>query len=506
MRANHPGEIMTPHLLGIDLGAGSLKATIIDATGKVIGEASHPITTNVPHFGWSEQDPAEWFFALCAAVPAAIAAAGIQPGAITGIGISAGAHIPVLTDEFGTVLRPAILWNDQRSATQAAALHEKAGAKIIATALNRVNPTWTLAMLAWLQEHEPAVIARIRRLYLAKDYLRFCLTGTWETDFSDAIGALLGDNTTKNWSPELCALIGWDMAHLPPIVAPTEIVGGVTPDAAARTGLQAGTPVVCASNDTTVEFFGIGAIQPGIGGVKLATAGVLFLATQGPSVSPPISCYPHIIDGMFYTATGTNSCASAHRWLRDIMFAEGGFEAMDALAAGIAPGADGLLFHPYLQGERAPYWDPLLRADFIGLTISHGKAHFARALYEGIGFSIRDLLEAARGLGLSFGTIRLMGGGARSETWRQIIADITGLTVERTESADASFGAALIAGVGTGAFASPQDAVAKCVRLLDTTAPDPKVHQFYSELFDIYKDAQAALAGLNHRLHALVKT
>jgi xylulokinase len=496
---------LTQHLLGIDLGAGSLKATIIDAAGRVIGEASHPITTMVRHFGWSEQDPAEWFFALCAAVPAALAAAGIKGEAIAGIGISAGAHTPVLTDELGTVLRPAILWNDQRSAPQAAALHEKAGAKIIATALNRVNPTWTLAMLAWLQENEPAVIARTKRLYLAKDYLRFCLTGTWETDFSDAIGALLGDNATKDWSPELCALIGWDMAHLPPIVAPTDIVGGVTPDASARTGLKAGTPVVCASNDTTVEFFGIGAVSPGIGGVKLATAGVLFLATQGPSVIPPISCYPHIIDGMFYTATGTNSCASAHRWLRDLMFAEGGFAAMDALAASIAPGADGLLFHPYLQGERAPYWDPLLRADFIGLTISHGKAHFARALYEAIGFSIRDLLEAARGLGLSFGTIRLMGGGARSATWRQIIADITGLTVERTESADASFGAALIAGIGTGVFASPEDAVAKCVRLLETTTPDPTVHKFYSELFSIYKDAQAALAGLNHRLHTLVK-
>ncbi len=496
---------MKPHLLGIDLGAGSLKATVIDGTGRVAGEASHPITTMVRHFGWSEQDPAEWFFALCAAVPAALAAAGVKGDAITGIGISAGAHIPVLTDETGTVLRPAILWNDQRSAAQAAELHERAGAKIIATSLNRVNPTWTLAMLAWLQENEPAVIAQTKRLYLAKDYLRFCLTGTWETDFSDAIGALLGDNATKDWSPELCALIGWDRAHLPPIVAPTDIVGGVTPEAAAHTSLQAGTPVVCGSNDTTVEFFGIGAVRPGIGGVKLATAGVLFLATQGPSVSPPISCYPHIIDGMFYTATGTNSCASAHRWLRDLMFAEGGFAAMDELAASVAPGADGLLFHPYLQGERAPYWDPLLRADFIGLTISHTKAHFARALYEGIGFSIRDLLEAARGLGLSFGTIRLMGGGARSATWRQIIADITGLTVERTESADASFGAALIAGVGTGVFASPEDAVAKCVRLLDTTAPDLETHKFYSELFEIYKDAQAVLAGLNHRLHGLVK-
>jgi xylulokinase len=499
------GQKLTRHLLGIDLGAGSLKVTIVTDTGAITGEASHSITTSVPHFGWSEQDPAEWFAALCAAVPAALKAAGLNAEAINGIGISAGAHIPVLTDEAGTVLRPAIMWNDQRSGPKAAALHEAAGAKIIATSLNRVNPTWTLAMLAWLRENEPNVIARAKRLYLAKDYLRFCLTGTWETDFSDAIGALLADNNTKTWSPELAALIGWDEQHLPPIVKPTDIVGSVTEQAAARTGLATGTPVVCSSNDTTVEFFGVGATSPGIGAVKLATAGVLFLATQGPSVNPPISCYPHIVDGMYYTATGTNSCASAHRWLRDLMFSEHGFEEMDRLASGISPGADGLLFHPYLQGERAPYWDPLLRADFIGLTISHTKAHFARAAYEGIAYSIRDLLEAARGLGLSFGTIRLMGGGARSATWRQIIADVTGLTIERTESADASFGAALIAGIGIGVFASPQDAVAKCVRFLDTTTPDPSRHKFYSDLFAVYKDAQAALADLNHRIHALVK-
>ena len=240
--------------------------------------------------------------------------------------------------------------------------------------------------------------------------LRHCLTGTWETDFSDAIGALMADSVSRCWSPELCALIGWNPASLPPIVAPTAIVGGVTAAAAAATGLSPGTPVVCGANDTTTEFFGVGAIRPGMAAVKLATAAVLSLATHGPSVHPPISCYPHIVPGLYYTATGTNSCASAHRWLRDLMFSAGGFAEMDALAATIAPGADGLLFHPYLQGERAPYWDPLLRGDFIGLTISHNRAHFARALYEGIAFSIRDLLQAARRHGLAFGTLRLIGG------------------------------------------------------------------------------------------------
>jgi xylulokinase len=495
---------LVKYLLGIDLGAGSLKATVIDGTGQVIGEASHPITTSVPHFGWSEQDPAEWLVALCHAVKAVLAS-GIAPADIAGIGVSAGAHIPVLLDETGVVIRPAIMWNDQRSAAEAAALHERAGQMIIGKSLNKVNPTWTLAMLAWLQKHEPHNIARAKRLFIAKDYLRYCLTGTWETDFSDVVGALMGDDAARDWSAEICSLIGWDMATLPPVARPADVVGGVTAAAAAATGLAAGTPVVCGANDTTVEFFGVGAVTPGIGAVKLATAGVLFLATHGPSVNPPISCYPHIIDGMYYTATGTNSCASAHRWLRDTMFAAGGFAEMDALAGTITPGAEGLLFHPYLQGERAPYWDPLLRADFIGATISHRPAHFARALYEGIAFSIRDLLQAAQGLGLAFGTIRLIGGGARSAIWRQIIADVTGLTVERTESGDASFGVALIAGVGVGMFAGPHDAVANCVRFLDRCEPDPKVHEFYSALFDLYQQAQVALAPINHRLHALMQ-
>jgi xylulokinase len=490
--------------MGIDLGAGSLKATIIDDAGHVAGEASWAVATAVPHPGWSEQDPEEWFAALCTAVPAALRASGLPASSIAGVGISAGAHIPVLTDAAGQVLRPAIMWNDQRSGREAACLHERAGETIIATSLNRVNPTWTLAMLAWLKAHEPATIAATRRLYLAKDYLRWRLTGKWATDFSDAIGALMADHATKGWSAEICRLIGWDMSTLPPIVRPADIVGAVTEDAALQTGLAAGTKLVCCSNDTTVEFFGVGAVTPGIGAVKLATAGVLFLATDGPSVNPPISCYPHILDGMYYTATGTNSCASAHRWLRDTMFAAGGFAEMDDLAAGVTPGAAGLIFHPYLQGERAPYWDSGLRADFLGLTISHTRAHFARALYEGIAYSIRDILTAARALGQTYGAIRLMGGGARSATWRQIIADVTGLTVEVMENGDASFGAALLAGIGTGIFATPADAITRCVRPLSRHEPDAVNHETYTKLFEIYKSAQAALAPIDHRINAVM--
>lgn len=502
---------MTSHLLGIDLGAGSLKASIITRDGKLAGEAQVTLTTSIPQFGWSEQDPAQWQSALNHAVPAALKNAGLKGADIAAIGCSAGAHIPVLLDGDGRVLRPAILWNDQRAAAEAKELHERAGDLIVKTSLNRVNPTWTLAMLLWLKRHEPEVVQKTRRLMIAKDYLRFCLTQDWHSDFSDAVGALLADVKSGGWSKELAALIDWPLETLPPLAKPQAIVGQVTRRAAEATSLAEGTPVVCGSNDTTVEFFGAGAIEPGMGAIKLATAGVLFGCSQGPSVNPPISCYPHIVPGLFFTATGTNACASAHRFVRDTFFlGEGqesgeGFVQMDALAASLPPGSRGLLFHPYLQGERAPYWDPLLRASFTGLTMQHGKAEIARATYEGIAFSIRDLVEQAKSFGLTFGVVKLLGGGAKSATWRQILSDVTGLKLERPGNGDASFGAALVAGLGIGWWADARAAISQAVTTLDRNEPDPKRQGFYQELYEIYRDTQKALAPLSHRLGALTR-
>lgn len=498
-------------LLGVDLGAGSLKASVIAPDGRLLGEAAQPVATQHPQFGWAEQDPESWLAAFNTAVPRALAAAAVASGDIAGIGLSAGAHIPVLLDAADRPLRPAILWSDTRAAAEAAALHDEAGDLILARSLNKANATWSLPMLAWIKRHEPEVAARTRKLCLAKDYLRLRLTGTWETDFSDVIGALMADLRSGGWSQELCALIDWPMDTLPPVVAPTQVVGGVTAAAAEAAGLAAGTPVVCGSNDTTVEFFGIGAVEPGMGAIKLATAGVLFSAVDHPLVNPPISCYPHILPGLYYTATGTNSCASSHRWVRDTLFQPSGgtadgaavFAEMDRLAGTVAPGSGGLLFHPYLQGERAPYWDPLLRADFVGLTMQHGRAEIARAVYEGIACSIRDLVEQARGLGQQVGEVRLIGGGAKSAVWRQIIADVTGLSLSLPGNGDASFGAALIAGVGVGLFPDPRAAVQACVTTVARAEPDPARQAVYDELFGLYRETQQALAPINHKLHAL---
>lgn len=496
-------------LMGIDIGAGSLKTMIVGSDGQVAGSAALDIATSSPQALWSEQDPAAWWRALCNTVPRALAQAGLKSDAIAAVAFSAGAHTPVLEDAQGRVIRPAILWSDQRCGDEARALREGHGTRILELALNLPSPTWTLPQLMWLRRHEPEAARAARRLYVAKDWLRTRLTGSWETDRTEAVGTMLFDWAGDRWSEELCALIGWDPAVLPPLVAPTAVVGRVTRAAAAACGLREGTPVVCGSSDTSIETFGAGSVRPGDGTVKLATAATFSVVSEAANVHPTLINYPLVVPGLWYTITGTNSCASAHRWLRDRFFLAHGadgsvaFAEMDALAAATAAGAEGLLFHPYLQGERAPYWDPLLRADFVGMTFRHDRGHFVRALYEGIAFSLRDVQEQFRAQGLVPQSARLVGGGARSATWRQILADVLQLEIRLPAVTDASFGAALVAGIGVGVFADAQDAVRSCVRHTCSVQPEASRRGLYDDMFGLYRQAQAGLRDVNHALSRL---
>jgi xylulokinase len=266
--------------------------------------------------------------------------------------------------------------------------------------------------------------------------------------------------------------------------------------------------VVCGASDTAVETYGAGMTGEGIGCLKLATAATVSVLARDPAPDYEVINYPHIVPDHWYVIVGTNSCASAHRWVRDSFFMRAGddgaaaFAEMDRLADGIAPGAGGLFFHPFLNGERSPYWDPLLRADFIGMGFDHGPAHFARAVYEGIAYSLRDCLEVFRARGLGFARARITGGGARSAVWRQIVADALGVTIELPAVADASFGAALVAGIGVGAYADPASAAARAIRIVARTEPDAARAARYERGFAIYRESQAALAAINHRIHA----
>lgn len=496
-------------LMGIDIGAGSLKTMVVRSDGHIGGSASMDIATHSPQPRWSEQDPQDWWRAVCDTVPRALAEAGIGAGEIRAVSFSAGAHTPVLEDAQGRVLRPAILWSDQRSGEQVQALQQRHGERILQIALNKPSPTWTLPQFLWLAQHEPEVVRATHRVYVAKDWLRSRLTGTWETDRTEAVGTLMFDARRDAWSEELCEMIGWRPQTLPPLVTPTTVVGTVTEAAARECGLRAGTPVVCGTSDTSVETFGAGSVAPGDGTVKLATAGTLSIVGTAPHVHPTLINYPLAVPGLWYTITGTNSCASAHRWLRDTFFMAGAasgsaaFAEMDRLAAAAPAGADGLLFHPYLQGERAPYWDPMLRADFVGITFRHQRQHFVRALYEGIAFSLREVKDQFAAQGMALAQARIIGGGAKSATWRQIVADVLGIEVLLPRTTDASFGAALLAGVGVGVFSDELVAARTCTAVLETARPDPARAAHYTELYALYQQAQRGLAEVNHALSRL---
>ncbi len=490
-------------LLGIDLGAGSLKSTVIAADGRIVGTASQNINTSVPRAGHSEQSPDIWWAAVLTTLRQ-LWDSGVDPAAIRAVSFTAGAHTQVLEDAKGTVLRPAIMWNDQRSGAEVDRARASDGDRILHLSGNRISATWTLPQLMWVRAHEPDIHSQIHRIRPAKDWLRRQLDGSDVTDNTDAWGLMLNDASGGGWSDALCAMAGLSVEVLPAIVGSTDVTGRVTKAAADATGLKVGTQVVCGTSDTNAETFSAGMTRPGIGALKLATAGTVSTLTADPVFSEDVIHYPHLVTGHCYAILGTNSCASAHRWLRDAMFPDLGFDGMDARAAEAPAGCEGLLFHPYLNGERSPYWDPDLRASFVGLGFAHGAPHICRSVYEGIAFTLRDCLDVLHARGMGFDTARLVGGGTKSALWRQIIADVTGLTIEVPEQGDASFGAALIAGIGAGVFADTEDA-ARLIHVRETLRPNSDAKAVYDAAFSRFRAVKEALTPANHDIVAATR-
>lgn len=489
-------------LLGIDLGAGSLKVSLITLDGRCKGEGSHAVPTHAPLAGWSEQDPQDWWIALQKSVAQALSKADVSADQIIAISFSAGAHSAVLADAAGNPLRRAIMWNDQRTGDQCQRIIQRADELVRRKSKNKVTPTWTLPHLMWLNEYEPDLVRKVERVYLAKDWLRSKLTGDWCTDITDAYGTLMVDDVTKSWSDEICQLIDWRLETLPTIVKSTDIVGTVVGRAAAETGLREGTPVICGMSDTAAEDIGAGMLDYGIGVVKLATAATMSCMRNEPNPTQSLVSYPYYPEHMWFQIAGTNSCASAHAWLRKTAFAgsDGGgksYDEMEALARNIPAGSDGLFFHPYLNGERAPYFDPKLRASYVGMSFQHGPGHLIRALYEGVACSLRDCRRQFVASGIRFDILRATGGGARSPLWRQILANVLDTRVELTENADASFGIALVAGLGAGLIQNSNE-LARKVRVVAVHEPEADSVRFYDGYFDDYLRIQQALQSINH--------
>ncbi len=485
-------------LLGIDYGTGGCKTTVLDEKGRFVGEASTEFATFHEHPGWSEQTPSDWWAALCASL-GKLAEKGVDLKSVAACALDGSTHNAVLLDAALKPVRRTIMWTDQRATSECAALKAGWGEKVFSTCYQMPAPTWTLPQMMWLKANEPDVLKKTEHVLFVKDYVRYLLTGHVATDGIEAQGTLFWDMKKACWSPELVALAGLKMSALPPLVNPTDVVGGVTAEAAAATGLPEGMPVVCGSSDSAVEDYGAGAVEPGDLIIKLATAGNVNAMTAEAHPHPKTLTYSHIVPGMWYSVSATNSAALCQRWFRDNFYKESldgrnVWEVMGAEAKNSPIGANGIFFHPYLQGERCPYWDSNLRASFTGVSISSTRGDFSRALMEGVAYSLRDCYRTLEEMRLAVKRIFLIGGGARSTLWSEIVTNVFNCEVAVPTPGDASFGACLLAGTGIGLFADVKDAVAKCLHIDRTIRPDPEAVARYDHLFTCYRRIHDALA------------
>ncbi len=444
-----------PLLLGIDVSTTGVKALLIDQTGSVISSATTPLSLSTPYPLWSEQDPLDWWAGAVSSIRQALAQAGAAGELVAAIGLTGQMHGLVLLDRDNRVLRPAILWNDQRTGAECEEIIRRVGfERLLRITGNKPVTGFTAPKILWVRNHEPQVYARIAHILLPKDYVRFRLTGEYAVDKADGAGMHLFDLKARDWSPEILAALEIPQEWLPKTFEGPQVTGHLLAEAAAETGLRPGTPVVAGGGDQSAQAVGVGAVSEGIVALTLGTSGVVFATTAGAHIEPEgrLHAFCHAVPGAWHFMGVMLSAAGSLQWYRDTLAPGSAYDDLLEPCAKIPPGADGLLFLPYLTGERTPHPDPLARAAFIGLTIRHSQAHMTRAVLEGVAFGLRDNMELVRRAGLGqIREVRVSGGGARSPLWRQILADVMDaelVTVNTTEGA--AFGAALLAGVGAG--------------------------------------------------------
>lgn len=487
------------YLLGIDFGGGASKATLLGENGVIAATATVEYPTAYPKQGYAEQNPIDWYEAVKTNIASVLKKSGISSFDISAVCLDAATHTAVLMDESFNVLRPSIYWTDSRSVEEVKYLKEKYNDIILNQALHNADTIWTLPQLMWVRDNEPETWAKTKRILFAKDYVRYLLTCEYCTDYIEAQGSMLFDYNKMQWSAELCGILGFDIKKLPPVVAPTDIIGSITKSAADETGLCEGTKVVCGTTDTVLEVFASGAINKGDMTIKLATAGRICVVSDKAFPNKNLINYSHIIEGLWYPGTATKSCAASYRWYRDTF--GGDFGELDKSAAEIPAGCDGLMFHPYLNGELTPYADPLLRGSFTGVRAGHTKAHFTKAVLEGVALSLLDCKKALDAIGIQYDdNAFIIGGGSKSPLWRQIVSDVLGVCLVLTENNDSSFGSAMLAGVAIGIFEGYDEVIKKCTNTVNTTTPNKENTKKYAEIFEIYKEIHDALAPVYHKM------
>ena len=541
-------------LLGLDVGTGGSRAVIVNADGVVTATATEAHAAfDSPRTGWAEQHPEDWWRASRAAIRAALASGGTAPGDIRAVGLSGQMHGAVLLDAAGEVVRPALIWCDQRTGAQCRRLTDEVGAaRLIELVANPALTGFTLPKLLWVRDEEPAAWARVRTVLLPKDYVRWRLTGERATDAADASGTLLFDVAGRRWSSALLAHAGIDAAALPAVHEGPAVTGRLVRAGAEATSLVEGTPVVAGGGDQAAGAVGMGIVRPGAVSATIGTSGVVFAATDRPALDPGgrVHTFCHAVPDRWHVMGVTQGAGLSLRWLRDLIgvgatgpgassgrgpdtAGEGGSDApggggpatpgeggsdapgggepatpreggsdaprdpydrLCAEAAAAPPGADGVLWAPYLMGERTPHLDPEARAALVGLSAAHGRAHVIRAVLEGVAFSLRDSLTIFDEMGVPAARIRLGGGGARSPLWRQIQADAYRQPVDVLAAEEgAAYGAALLAGVGAGVWGSVDEACAAAVRVAGTVAPDPDAMEILDRQYRRFRTLYGAL-------------
>lgn len=498
-------------LLGIDLGTSSVKALLIQEDGSALASATVEYPLSTPKPLWSEQDPADWWRGSCEAVKAVLAKAGLTGGDVRGIGLSGQMHGLTLLGKDGRVLRPAILWNDQRTGAQCEEITRMAGGKrrVLELTANVVLPGFTAPKIIWVRENEPKVYAQAAHVLLPKDYLRYKMSGEFATEVSDASGMSVFDVKRRTWSEEMLRALDIPREWMPACAESHEVTARVSEGAAQETGLKAGTPIVGGGGDNAAGAVGNGVVREGIVSASIGTSGVVFASSERFVMEPEgnVHAFCHALPGVWHVMGVMLSAGGSLRWHRDVIaYGEPGLTTKNAnedpydvllqAASAVPPGAEGLIFLPYLTGERCPYPDPLARGAFVGLTLRHTQAHLARAVVEGITFGLRDSLELVKGLGIRIDEVRAVGGGARSAVWRHILADVFGADITLINSSEGgAFGVALLAGVGTGVWRTAREACDATLKVTTRVEPskDAGVASRYQDMYARYRELYPAL-------------
>ncbi|WP_410512375.1 xylulokinase [Paenibacillus sp. BR2-3] len=496
------------YVIGIDLGTSAVKSVLVDQSGQVVGEHSESYSLSRPEPGWSEQNPEDWVKGTLASLRRLMEGTGIDVSLIEGISFSGQMHGLVLVDDEGKVLRPAMLWNDTRTTAQCRRIESTLGSKLLEIARNRALEGFTLPKILWVQENEPELLSQAYQFLLPKDYVRYRLTGDYAMDYSDAAGTLLLDVGSKEWSAEIAEAFGLPLSLCPRLVESFELTGTLLPEISEITGLLPTTKVFAGGADNACGALGAGILGEGRTMCSIGTSGVVlsYETNKDLNLEGKVHFFNHGEKDAYYIMGVTLAAGHSLAWFKETFAAERSYDELLGDMDAIPAGSGGLLFTPYIVGERTPHPDADIRGSFIGMDSGHTLSHFARAVLEGITFSLRESIDIVRGSGKEITEIVAIGGGAKNETWLQMQADIFNATIVKLESEQGpAMGAAMLAAFGSGWFSSLGECAEAFIRSAGLYQPNPEQAAVYNELFSLYQGVYGATRELNSKLAAFRK-